>query len=126
MLMSIFWLQQTMADVPTDNAWLCAREVLRLSEMKFTKRCNDWRLGRWTAKCAISEYLVGPRKAALWTTLKYALPRRVLPKSLLPTGGRHLGFRSVTVVVGQSLPSPPQRWPWVAIWKESSRALTCL
>ena len=25
--------------------------------MKFTKRRNDWRLGRWTAKCAIAAYL---------------------------------------------------------------------
>jgi 4'-phosphopantetheinyl transferase len=57
MLMSIFWLQQTMADVPTDNAWLCANEALRLSGMKFAKRRNDWRLGRWTAKCAVAAYL---------------------------------------------------------------------
>ena len=57
MLMSIFWLQQTVADLPTDNAWLCANERLRLSAMKFTKRRNDWRLGRWTAKCAIAAYL---------------------------------------------------------------------
>src|SRR5579864_3286892 len=57
MLMSIFWLQQTVADVPTENAWLCANETLRLSAMKFAKRRNDWRLGRWTAKCAIAAYL---------------------------------------------------------------------
>ena len=55
--MSIFWLQQTMADVPTDNSWLCAPEVLRLSGMKVAKRCKDWRLGRWTAKRAIAAYL---------------------------------------------------------------------
>jgi 4'-phosphopantetheinyl transferase len=57
MVMSIFWLQQTVADVPTDNAWLCATETLRLKEMKFSKRRNDWRLGRWTVKCAIAAYL---------------------------------------------------------------------
>lgn len=55
--MSIFWLQQTMADVPTGNAWLCAQEALRLSGIKFAKRRNDWRLGRWTAKRAIAAYL---------------------------------------------------------------------
>jgi 4'-phosphopantetheinyl transferase len=55
--MSIFWLQQTMADVPTDNSWLCANEALRLRGIKFPKRCNDWRLGRWTAKCAIAAFL---------------------------------------------------------------------
>jgi 4'-phosphopantetheinyl transferase len=57
MLMSIFWLQQTMADVPTNNAWLCANEEHRLNGMKFAKRRNDWRLGRWTAKCAIAAHL---------------------------------------------------------------------
>jgi 4'-phosphopantetheinyl transferase len=57
MLMSIFWLQQTMADAPIDNAWLCAHEARCLSGMKFAKRSNDWRLGRWTAKCAIAAYL---------------------------------------------------------------------
>jgi 4'-phosphopantetheinyl transferase len=55
--MSIFWLQQTRADVPTDNGWLSASEMLRLSRMKFAKRRNDWRLGRWTAKRAIAAYL---------------------------------------------------------------------
>jgi 4'-phosphopantetheinyl transferase len=57
MLMSIFWLQQTMADVPTDNTWLRASEVLCLTGMKVAKRRNDWRLGRWTAKRAIAAYL---------------------------------------------------------------------
>jgi len=54
--MSIFWLEQTMSDVPTDNAWLSANEALRLSGMKFLKRRSDWRLGRWTAKCAVAAY----------------------------------------------------------------------
>ena len=65
MLMSIFWLQQTMADVPIDNAWLCAHEALCLSAMKFAKRCNDWRLGRWTAKRAIAAYLGWPGSSFL-------------------------------------------------------------
>lgn len=62
--MSIFWLQQTMADVPTDNAWLCANEELRLSGMSFAKRRNDWRLGRWAAKCAIAACMGWPAEAS--------------------------------------------------------------
>lgn len=55
--MNVFWLQQTEADVPLDNNWLCANEALRLSGMRFPKRRADWRLGRWTAKCAFAAYL---------------------------------------------------------------------
>lgn len=52
-----FWLQQTEEDVPVSNDWLCAREALLLSSLRFAKRRTDWRLGRWTAKCAIAAYL---------------------------------------------------------------------
>jgi 4'-phosphopantetheinyl transferase len=57
MAMNVFWLQQTEADVPTDDHWLCANEELRLSGLHFAKRRADWRLGRWTAKCAVATYL---------------------------------------------------------------------
>lgn len=52
--MNVFWLQKTEADVPTEDGWLCANEALRLSHMPFAKRRADWRLGRWTAKCAVA------------------------------------------------------------------------
>ncbi|HET7209948.1 MAG TPA: 4'-phosphopantetheinyl transferase superfamily protein, partial [Terriglobales bacterium] len=35
-------------------------EVLRLRRMRFAKRRADWRLGRWTAKCAVAAYLGRP------------------------------------------------------------------
>lgn len=54
---TVFWLQQTEADVPTENDWLCGNEVLRLGGIRFPKRRADWRLGRWTAKCACAAYL---------------------------------------------------------------------
>jgi len=51
--MNVYWLEQTLADVPADDHWLSANESARLHTMRFPKRRADWRLGRWTAKCAI-------------------------------------------------------------------------
>ena len=55
--MNVFWLQRTEADVPIENGWLCGNEMLLLSHMRFAKRRADWRLGRWTAKCAVAAFL---------------------------------------------------------------------
>jgi 4'-phosphopantetheinyl transferase len=52
--MNVYWLEQTEADVPAENDWLSANEAVCLNSMHFAKRRNDWRLGRWTAKCALS------------------------------------------------------------------------
>lgn len=53
----VYWLEQSGADVPRENQWLSAREMLVLDGMRFAKRRNDWRLGRWTAKCALAACL---------------------------------------------------------------------
>ena len=58
--MKVYWLEQKEADVPGTNEWLSANEVLYLSSMRVAKRRTDWRLGRWTAKCALSVYLEVP------------------------------------------------------------------
>jgi 4'-phosphopantetheinyl transferase len=50
------WLSQTSADVPDDNDWLSENERSILAGMRFAKRRQDWRLGRWTAKKAICAY----------------------------------------------------------------------
>lgn len=52
--MNIYWLEQTDADVPAENQWLSPGEILSLGRMRFAKRRNDWRLGRWTAKRALA------------------------------------------------------------------------
>jgi len=59
-LMNVYWLEQTEADVPANNDWLSAREAVCLNAMRFAKRRADWRLGRWTAKCALSVILDMP------------------------------------------------------------------
>jgi 4'-phosphopantetheinyl transferase len=56
-MMDVYWLEQTEADLPAENDWLNASEVVRLDGMRFAKRRADWRLGRWTAKRAVAAYL---------------------------------------------------------------------
>lgn len=56
----VYWLKQTQADVPSDDAWLTLDERARLSCMQIPKRRNDWRLGRWTAKSAVAAYFHWP------------------------------------------------------------------
>jgi 4'-phosphopantetheinyl transferase len=56
-LMEVYWLGQTEADVPAENAWLSADEIARLNGMRFAQRRDNWRLGRWTAKRALACYL---------------------------------------------------------------------
>ena len=60
--MEVYWLEQTEADVPAENAWLSADEIARLNGMRIAKRRNDWRLGRWTAKRALASYLNLPAR----------------------------------------------------------------
>lgn len=55
--MDIYWFEQTSADVPRENDWLSVAEQVRLSQFHIPKRRADWRLGRWTAKCAVSAYI---------------------------------------------------------------------
>ena len=55
--MNVYWLEQTAADVPAENQWLSPAEILSLGRMRFAKRRNDWRLGRWTAKRALAAHL---------------------------------------------------------------------
>lgn len=52
--MDVYWLEHKQADVPDENDWLSAREILRLDRLRFPKRRADWRLGRWTAKNAVA------------------------------------------------------------------------
>lgn len=51
------WLLQSAADVPAGDDWLTAVERARLAQLRVAKRRADWRLGRWTAKRAVSAAL---------------------------------------------------------------------
>jgi len=56
----VYWLEQAGTDVPAGSDWLSEGEALRLSQMRFPKRLADWRLGRWTGKCALAAFLRHP------------------------------------------------------------------
>lgn len=55
--MDVYWLERSAADLPAQNDWLSASDRTRLDGMRFAKRRDDWRLGRWTAKLAVAAYL---------------------------------------------------------------------
>ena len=55
--MEVWWLEQSVSDVPASDDWLAPGEKLRLDAMPFPKRRSDWCLGRWTAKRAVAAYL---------------------------------------------------------------------
>jgi len=56
----VYWLEQFEADVPPENDWLGTNEMVYLRGLRFAKRRADWRLGRWTAKLALSACLDVP------------------------------------------------------------------
>lgn len=58
--MDLYWLEQREKDVPEENDWLSAGEMLFFEGLRFAKRRADWRLGRWTAKRAVSICLGSP------------------------------------------------------------------
>ncbi len=69
-MIDVHWLEQTEADVPAENDWLSAGEMTRLQGMRFAKRRNDWRLGRWTAKRALAVYLSLPSNARTFADIE--------------------------------------------------------
>jgi 4'-phosphopantetheinyl transferase len=52
--MDVYWLERTEAEVPQENNWLAPREFDFLGGLRFPDRRASWRLGRWTAKCAVA------------------------------------------------------------------------
>jgi 4'-phosphopantetheinyl transferase len=59
----VYWLAANECDVPPDDSWLSAREAAVAAGLRVPKRRADWRLGRWTAKCAIAGYSRLPAEA---------------------------------------------------------------
>jgi 4'-phosphopantetheinyl transferase len=58
--MDVYWMEQTIGDLPESDDWLTEYEAIRLEGMRIPKRRNDWRLGRWTAKRVTAKYLGFP------------------------------------------------------------------
>jgi 4'-phosphopantetheinyl transferase len=62
---NVAWIEQTAAEVPRADTWLSSAERERLGGFRFEKRRADWRLGRWTAKVAVSRSLAVPDLASI-------------------------------------------------------------
>ena len=65
----IRWLQQTSANVPHHDEWLCPAERLRLAQLRIPKRRTDWRLGRWTVKSAVASCLNLPKDTPTFASI---------------------------------------------------------
>jgi 4'-phosphopantetheinyl transferase len=62
---TVAWIEQTAAGVPQTDSWLSRAEQEHLGGLRFEKRRADWRLGRWTAKLAVSKTLAVPDFASI-------------------------------------------------------------
>ncbi len=78
---SVHWLLQATVDVPADTDWLAASEAAFLSGLRVSKRRNDWRLGRWTAKRTVAGYVGVPRAA--WARLEIRAAESGAPEVFL-------------------------------------------
>ena len=58
--MEVRWFEESAASVPSDDRWLSPGECRCLEAFRFAKRRGDWRLGRWTAKCAVAASIDRP------------------------------------------------------------------
>jgi 4'-phosphopantetheinyl transferase len=50
-------LVQTAAELPREDLWMSDWERGHAATLRFPKRLQDWKLGRWTAKLALRRYL---------------------------------------------------------------------
>lgn len=81
--MNLYWLEQIETDVPANNDWLSSNEAFRLNALRFPKRRADWRLGRWTAKCALSAYLDIPDAVESFSDIEILPAPDGAPEALL-------------------------------------------
>ncbi len=79
----IYGLTQTLADVPETDDWLGDGERERLATLRFPKRRNDWRLGRWTAKRLVASFLELPLEPPSLCTLEIRAAADGAPEVLL-------------------------------------------
>ena len=82
--MSVGWLTRSHTDVPADDTWLGARERAVLASLHVPKRRADWRLGRWTAKCALDAWLGTDRRELAVLAAADGAPEAWLGEQRLP------------------------------------------
>jgi 4'-phosphopantetheinyl transferase len=86
MNMDVYWLEQKESDVPPGNEWLSGNENILLAGLHVAKRRADWRLGRWTAKCAVASYLKLRVPPACMTEIEISARPSGAPLVMLATG----------------------------------------
>lgn len=91
---NIFWFEQRQEDLPEKNDWLSAGELSVLSRLVFLKRRSDWRLGRWTAKCAFALLHRIPRSKHLLAQIEIRASVSGSPEILV---GGHLADAAVSI-----------------------------
>jgi len=102
--MNVYWLEQTEADVPKENDWLSVGEAVRLNAMLFAKRRADWRLGRWTAKRALSVILDLPALPQVFKRIEIRAAASGAPEVFFDSNRRRSRFHSATAPVSRLAP----------------------
>jgi len=85
--MHIYWVEQTERDVPEDDNWLCPNEIACLKNLRFAKRRADWRLGRWTAKRAVSACLHWPPYSQILAKIEVRATSSGAPEAVIASLG---------------------------------------
>jgi 4'-phosphopantetheinyl transferase len=83
----IYWFEQSERDVPTTDDWLSDAELLRMARLRIPKRLADWRLGRWTAKCAVAAALKLPNDLRALKQIVVAAAPTGEPEVVIASGG---------------------------------------
>src|SRR5215471_6291127 len=73
-------MEQSLSDVPACNEWLAENELRCLERLRISKRRDDWRLGRWTAKRAIATVLGFPSDESSLTDIEVLADSSGAPK----------------------------------------------
>jgi 4'-phosphopantetheinyl transferase len=79
----VCWLEQNARDVPSGDWWLSETELSHLDRLHIPKRRDDWRLGRWTAKCAVTIHLNLARNEQVLRTVELRAMPSGAPEVLL-------------------------------------------
>ena len=108
--MHVYWLEQVESDVPRTDEWLSQPELARLKSFAVPKRRGDWRLGRWTAKCAVASYLQLPSESAILARVEIRAAISGAPEVFLddhpltlPISLSHRAGRSLCAVSGAEI-----------------------
>jgi 4'-phosphopantetheinyl transferase len=101
---TIGWLSRQLAEVPRGDRWLTAAERRAFSRFSVAPRQSSWRLGRWTAKSAVSTWLSLPPESVEVIAAADGAPEAWLHGERLPVSVSlsHRGDRAIAAVV-----SPP-------------------